>query len=417
MPGAVYVAGGFVTPFIGRRHPDFVTKPTPGGPRNPSLEEHLAAAVRGCLAQCGAGDGSCVDRAWVGNGFGELFSNQGHLGAAVGAAAPGLLNKPSCRLEGACASGGLAFEAAVLSVRAGCDVVLAAGAEVQTTATPRVGGDYLARASHYAKQRGIDDFTFPALFARRIKAYRERYGVEESALDLVALKAYANAARNPLAHMRSASLSAAQAQKSPRFLKNAELAPWLKSSDCSQVSDGAAAAIVASEQGLRKLGLSPSECVEVAAVEQATGDLFTDGDLTRLVTVGAAAQRAYAAAGLQPRDVGIAEVHDCFTVAELMMCEALGLAPPGGAPALVRSGATAITGRIPVNTGGGLLAFGHPVGATGIKQVVELWKQMQGKAGSYQVAGRPAVGIAANMGGDDKTAVVTLLRRTGAAKL
>lgn len=413
----VFIVGGYVTPFIGRRHPAFVDKETPGGPRNPTLEEHIASAVKGCLDSVGCAS-EAIDRAWVGNGFGELFSNQGHLGAAVAQAAPGLLYKPSARLEGACASGGLAFSTACDSLQAGDDVVLVVGAEVQANTSARQGGDYLARASHYQRQRGLDDFTFPAIFAKRMKAYREKYNLSDQDVDLVAIKAFQNASRNPLAHMHKVKLSAEQAAKSSRFLKNQELAPWLKNSDCSQVSDGGAALLLASEEGLRRLGVDVNSCVEVLAVAQATGDLLADGDPLRLTCVATAAERAYAAAHITPAQIQVAEVHDCFSVAELLMYEALGFCKQGEAIELVRRGHTALDGALPVNTGGGLLAYGHPVGATGVKQLVEIFKQMKGRCDSYQMSRRPALGLAANMGGDDKTAVVTLLKDASAqAKL
>ena len=160
------------------------------------------------------------------------------------------------------------------------------------------------------------------------------------------------------------------------------------------------------KEGLAKLGKSAADAIEVLAVEVATGDLYVDGDLTRMPTTQAAADRAYARAGLTAADIGVAEVHDCFTVTELLMMEALGFAAPGQAAARVRAGDTAIEGTLPINTGGGLVGFGHPVGATGVKQILEIYRQMKGLAGTYQIPGRPKFGLTANMGGDDKTAVV-----------
>jgi acetyl-CoA acyltransferase len=202
----------------------------------------------------------------------------------------------------------------------------------------------------------------------------------------------------------------ATSDKNPCFLNNAEFAPYIKMSDCSQVSDGASACIVVSEEGLRAMGKRPEDAVEILAIGHSVSSLYVDGDPTELSTVRHAAQKAYAAAGLNPSDVNIAEVHDCFTVTELMMYEALGFADPGQGAQLLRDGVTDIGGRLPVNTGGGLVGFGHPVGATGVKQVVELFRQMKGLCGAYQVPGTPQVGLAANMGGDDRTVLVTLLR-------
>jgi acetyl-CoA acyltransferase len=409
-----FILGGYITPFIGKKHPDFVWQKHPdfGRRENPTLEEYITQAVNGAFETTGV-DPAAVDKAWIGNFVGELFSSQGHLGAAVIGAHPGLLHKPSMRVEGACASGGLAFSCALDAIQGGTDVALVVGAEVQTTASARQGGDYLARASHYARQRAIDDFTFPALFARRAKACREAWGTSDEDLAYVSVKAYANANRNPLAHMRNVRMSFEVARSvgdsNPAFLGNEALAPYMKMSDCSQVSDGGAAAIVVSEEGLRRLGKNPSDAVEVLGLGHATGNLYEDGDMLSLDTTRAAAARAYAQAGVQAKDIGVAEVHDCFTITELLMYEALGFAGHGQGAGLAREGRTTLTGDIPVNTGGGLVGFGHPVGATGVKQLVELWRQMHGRCGDYQLAKPPRIGLAANMGGDDKTAVVTVL--------
>lgn len=407
-----FVIGGHISPFIGKNHPDFVWKRHPdfGKRENPTLEDYITGAVQGALAATGV-SAEVVERAWIGNFVGELFSSQGHLGAAVAGADPGLINKPIMRVEGACASGGLAFASALQAIQAGADVTLVAGAEVQTTASARTGGDYLARAAHYSRQRSIDDFTFPALFARRIKAYHEAHGLTESELAHVSVKAYANANKNPLAHMHAVTMThekAAGDVGNPKFLTNPEVKDFLKVSDCSQVSDGGAALILVSEAGLAKLGKTEADAIEVLSLAHATGNLFVDGDLLTMDTTAAAAQRAYAEAGLTPDAVQVAEVHDCFTITELLMMEALGFSAPGESVAQVIDGRTALTGELPINTGGGLVGFGHPVGATGVKQVLEIYRQMKGQCGDYQVDRSLEIGMTANMGGDDKTAVVGL---------
>jgi len=415
MARRIFVLGGHTTPFIGKKHPDFIWKRHPdfGKRENPSLEDYIRTAVNGALDATGT-PAAMVDKAWIGNFVGELFSNQGHLGAAVVGAHPDLMYKPVMRVEGACASGGLALASAVESIQAGSDVALVVGAEVQTTRSAREGGDILARASHYARQRSIDDFTFPALFGRRTKHYREAFGVSEADIGLASVKAYANANKNPLAHMRTITMDHATAsaagERNPNFLNNEEYAPFMKMSDCSQVSDGGSAIVVVSEEGLRKLGKSESDAIEIVALSHATGNLWEDGDFTKLDTTATAAKRAYAAAGMSPADIGVAEVHDCFTVTELMMTEAVGFADYGQGAGLLREGRTDIDGDIPVNTGGGLVGFGHPVGATGVKQVLEIYRQMKGQCGDYQMPKPPSTGLTANMGGDDKTVVVGLYR-------
>ena len=304
--------------------------------------------------------------------------------------------------------------AGVDAIKAGADLVLVAGVEVQTTASARTGGDYLARAADYERQRPMDDFTFPALFARRMKAYRTAFDVSEEDVGRVAVKAYNNANKNPLAHMRARKVdlefAKAPNDKNPNFLSNEEFSPWLKVTDCSQVSDGGAAMFLVSEAGIEKLGLNKSDCIELVGIGQATASLYEDGDLTEMSTTKLAAERAYGQANLGPMDVQVAEVHDCFTIAELLMYEALGFAERGKAAELVKEGVTDLDGRLPVNTGGGLVGFGHPVGATGVKQVLEIWRQMKGRCGDYQVSNNPKVGLTANMGGDDKSVVVALFQ-------
>jgi acetyl-CoA acyltransferase len=405
-----FIAGGANTTFLGKGHPDFIWKRHPdfGVRENPDLEALLQEAVDGTLADTGV-DPEQIDRLYIGNFTGELFCNQGHLGAALVGTHPAFAGKPSARLEGACASGGLAILAGLDAIASGADLVLVAGVEVQTTVSARVGGDYLARASHYRRQRGIDDFTFPALFAARIKAYRERYGLEDEDLGRIAVKAYGNANLNPRAHMHGRKLglehAAMASERNPNFLGNEELNPFLKLTDCSQVSDGASALLLCSPDGLASLGKSESDVVEIRGRGHAVSSLYQDGDAAQLEMVSKAIHQAYSEAGIGIGDVEVAEVHDCFTIAELMSYEAMGLAAPGEGSAVIRSGRTDIGGELPINSGGGLIGFGHPVGATGVKQPLEIYRQMKGLCGDYQVPGSPKWGLTSNMGGDDKTVV------------
>ncbi len=410
-----FIAGGANTTYLGKGHPDFIWSRHPdfGTRENPSLEETLQEAVDGCLADTGV-DPEAIDRLYIGNFVGELFVNQGHLGAALAGTHPAFAGKPAARLEGACASGGLAILAGLDAIAAGADLVLVAGVEIQTTASARAGGDYLARAAHYRRQRGIDDFTFPALFARRIKAYGERFGLTGEDLAHFAVKAYANANRNPKAHMHAKKMAfevaASANDRNPNFLGNEELNPYLKVSDCSQVSDGGSCILLASEAGIAKLGRTLADTVEIMGRGHAVDSLYTDGDPTALTTVRKATHQAMADAGISVGDIDVAEVHDCFTIAELMSYEAIGLAAPGQGAALARDGATSLQGRVPVNTGGGLVGFGHPVGATGVKQPLEIFRQMKGLCGDYQVDRALSWGLTSNMGGDDKTVVSFAIR-------
>ena len=409
----VYVLGGAHTPFIGKFHPDFIWKGHPdfGRRENPTIEEHLHRAVAGALEATGV-PATAIQKGYVGNFTGEIFASQGHLGASLAAAHPAFRNKPFARLEGACASGGLALTAGVDAIGAGVDVVLVAGVEVQTTMSAKDGADALARAAHYPTQRSIDPFTFPCMFARRTKAYMQAWSASEEEMAGIALKAYGNAARNPYAHMRAFRMTPEYAksasEKNPRFISNPEYKDWLKVSDCSQVSDGASCLVLASDTGLSALGKGREKATRILAYGHATAPLSEQAEPLDLATTRAAAAEAYRDAASGPERIEVAEVHDCFAVAEVLMYEALGFAGRGKGLDLIRDGATSLGGRLPVNTGGGLLAFGHPVGATGVKQALEIHRQMKGLCGDYQMARRPGRGLTANMGGDDRTSVVTI---------
>lgn len=404
----VYVLGGHTSKFIGKNHPDFIWKKHPlfGQKENPKLKEYIVETVQKTLGMNGT-DAKLVDKAYVSNFAGELFSSQGHLGSTLAEASDKLMFVPSMRVEGACASGGLAFNAAVDSVLAGNDICLVLGAEVQNTVSAREGGDFLARAADYERQRSLDDFTFPALFALRKQKYLARYGIKQEDVDAVVLKCYQNGHKNPLAHMHATPMTEKDVAESATFLSNAELKPYLKLAECSQVSDGASGLIVVSEEGLKKIGLDKSHAIELMSSQICTGNLYQDTDetLTDMLTSAEAAKRAYAKAGIKHTDVNVAEVHDCFAIAEVCMMDALGFSKKG-------EGAFVHKERPIVNCGGGLLSYGHPVGTTGVKQINEIFKQMKGKAGDYQLSGPVDIGLAANMGGNDKTTVVSIFKNT-----
>ena len=411
----VYIAAQAITPFIGKGNPAFIAKGHPdfGKRENPTLEDHFVAVIRKLIDEEGI-DPALIQRGYVGNFAGELFSNQGHLGAMVARADERLSGIGFARMEAACASGGVSTVSAVDAIQAGLDLVLVVGAEVQTTVRAREGADYLARAAHYATERGIDDFTFPALLARRAKAYKDAYGMTGRDLAHFTVKAYANGNRNPLAHMHAARMTLEQAAEAsegnPQILQNPELKPHLKVSDCSQVSDGAAVIVLASEAGLKKLNRAKADCVELRSYGFATNPLGRVKDLLRLDTAALAAREALHDAGIGPWDVQVAEVHDCFTIAELLMYEAVGWAETGQGLELIRSGRTTLEGDLPVNSGGGLVAFGHPVGATGVKQIAEIFRQMKGLCGDYQIGRELKRGLTMNMGGDDRTVVSTVIQ-------
>lgn len=408
-----YIAAVSLTPFLGKGHPDFIWKGHPdfGKRDNPGLEELLTRALQGLFAQ--GLNPKLVTRGYIGNFAGELFNQQGHLGAMVSRAVPELAGVGMARVEGACASGGLAMVSAAEAISAGHDVALVAGAECQTTVRAREGAEYLARAAHFAQERGIDEFTFPALFARRAKAYHETYGMPYSDTAYFTMKAMDNARLNPLAHMVANDWTLAKAQgdgdANPHFLANPDLKEALKVSDCSQVTDGAAALLLASEEGLAQLGVNRSQAIRLRSYHLATQPLGQTANPLRLDGAALAFRKAFEDAKIGVDDLEVAEVHDCFTIAECLMMEAMGLEKPGHGVSAVTSGKTTLGGSLPVNTGGGLLGYGHPVGATGVKQVIEIFRQMKGLCGAYQLSDRPSLGAVANMGGDDRTTYVAVL--------
>ena len=407
----VYVVGGAHTKFIGKFNPDFIWKKHPdfGKKENPSTLDYICNVTNKVIDDYDI-NAELIEKGFVGNFAGELFDNQAHLGAALAGAHKDLKYKPFMRVEGACASGGLAVVNAIDSILAGNDVILAMGAEVQTTESAKVGADFLARASHYKRQREIDEFTFPCLFARRIKAYLNEGGGSWDELNRVSYKAYSNGNKNPYAHMTKVKQTleniSEPSKYNPLFIENPEYHDYLKVSDCSQVSDGASAIIVCSEEGLAKLGKKKSDAIEILGYSHTVSSIFEDNNPLELTNTKRCADNLFRELNLKPFDFQIAELHDCFTIAEILMLEALGFAEQGKAKELVLAGETESTGKIPVNTGGGLISFGHPVGATGVKQIFEIFRQMKGLCGDYQLQNKPEMGITSNLGGDDLTSVI-----------
>lgn len=395
--------------FVGKDHPDF------GKVSNPSLEDHLRDAVLGALDETGV-DPSQIDKGYVGNFLGELFAKQGQMGALLPRVCPALDGKPFARVDAACASGGIAVLACIDALMGSADVCLAVGVEVETTVGSRDAADFMARAAHYASERAKDDFLFPHLFARRAKVYTEHYGVSRRDVALAVVKAYKNGQKNPKAHMRAASIdleAAAAVTSKNQFLSDVELRPHMTLSDCSQLSDGASALILVNERGLNKLGVSPSRATEITSTGCSVAGLGLPNDPLFLHNAARAAGEAYRDGNIGPNDVHVAELHDCFSITEIQLYEALGFAERGKGTHLLRDGVTDVDGRLPVNTGGGLMSFGHPVGATGVKQILEVHRQLMGKCGAYQVARTPRVGMSANIGGDDRTAVMVVQQSVG----
>lgn len=341
-----------------------------------------------------------IEAFYLGNFAGPSFVGQNHLAPYIGLAAglsPGI---PCTRIEDACASSGSAFFHAWQSVAAGIyDVALVAGVEKMTSQpTPKVT-EILAGAGDMSGE-GLAGATFPALFAMIARRHMYQYGTKREHLAAVAVKNHANGAKNPLAHMR-------KVVTFEQVLAGKPIAEPLTLYDCSLVSDGAAALLLTPLDRAREF---TSRFVRVLGVAQTSDHVPLDQkeDITTFRAVRSAGEKAYAMAGLGPRDIELAELHDCFTIAEIVASEDLGFVAKGDGGPFAAAGCTALGGTIPINTSGGLKAKGHPVGATGVGQICDVVMQLRGDAGERQVA-RHRTGLAQNLGGSGATCVVTIL--------
>ena len=365
-----------------------------------SILDLAVEAGRKCMKN-GAVAASQVQAFYLGNFAGPAFTGQNHLAPYV-ASAMGLENIPATRFEDACASSGSAFFHAWSAVAGGIyDVVLAAGVEKMTSQPTARVTDILAAAGDLGGEVKAGA-TFPAMFAMIARRHMYQYGTTREQMAAVAVKNHANGAKNPDAHMRKP-ITLEQA------LAGRMIADPLTVYDCSLVSDGAAAVLLCPAEQAAEFSSKP---IQVLGVAQASDRLALADkeDITTFHAVERAGQQAFAMARLTPGDVNLAELHDCFTIAEIIALEDLGFVRRGeGGPASV-SGITALNGRLPVNTSGGLKSKGHPVGATGVGQLCDLVLQMRCEAGERQVA-RADIGLAENLGGSGATCVVTILGR------
>ncbi|HII75468.1 MAG TPA: thiolase domain-containing protein [Methanolinea sp.] len=356
----------------------------------------------GALALEDAGvSGEQIGAMYVGNMSAGRFIEQEHIGALIADYA-GLASThiPSTRVEAACASGGLSFRQAFISVASGIeDIVVAAGVEKMTDVASGASVEALAGAAD-REWEGFVGATFPGLYAMIAHEYMSRYPLTREQLAQVAVKNHYNGARNPIAQFQ-------QEITLDTVLKSTLVADPLRLFDCSPITDGAAAVVLAPLDMARKFCDTP---VKVLASAQASDTiaLHDRREISTLDATVAAGKRAFTMAGLGPKDIDLVEVHDCFTIAEICAIEDLGFCAKGDAGRLTMEGVTALNGDIPVNTSGGLKACGHPVGATGIKQVCEVVMQLRGQAGKRQVDGA-RIGMTHNVGGTGATVAVHIL--------
>ena len=410
MKRKIYMAAGYNTISLGTGRKEFhPKKPRPG------IEHYIKEAGQGTLKMINGAKN--VDEGVVGNFMASRFVKQAHLGAFLPMIDEELRYKPSLCVEGACGSGGLSLISGIKSVLSeSADVVLSLGVEVQNSVKAIYGADILAGAGWFQDRKEGHAYFFPGQFSNRAGAYYEKYGRDK------ARKGFATWFKNAIENARLCPTAQEYDNKMPDLEKVGLTEPSPRSFtdhlnvfDCSKVSDGASAIAILSEEGLKKVGISKSEAIEVVGFSLKVDNLTKQPeDLTKLSTAKLAAKEALDNAGITINDVATIEVHDCFTVAGILMVEALGLAKPGEGADFVTNGNTSRTGKFPMNTTGGLIGWGHPTGSTGVHQAVTIWEQLTGKAGEAQIdipKDRP-YGMTVNMGGDDKTIVAIIYKKT-----
>lgn len=344
-------------------------------------------------------EGKEIEAMYIGNMSGGRYLAQEHISALI-ADYSGLaeLGTPSTRIEGADASGGLALRQAYLAVASGIhDIVIAAGAEKVTDVASEMTTDIMASSAD-REWEGFVGATIPALFALMAKLHFERYGTTSEDLAMVSVKNHKNGVLNPKAQFR-------REIRVEDVLNSPLVAEPLHLLDCAPLSDGASAVILANEKIAREYTDNP---VFIRACTQASDYLAVQNrrDITTMESVRKASSLAYRMAKISPEDVDVVEIHDSFTIAEIMAYEDLGFVEKGKGAELIREGITELTGSLPVNPSGGLKACGHAIGATGIRQAVEITLQLRGMAGKRQVDCE--TGLSLNIGGTGATAVVTV---------
>jgi acetyl-CoA C-acetyltransferase len=401
----VYILGGFQT--------DFARNWTKEG-------KHIAAMIResveGALAETGVAP-SEIGVGHVGNFAAELYAMQGHLGAFLVDVDPAFRGLPTGRHEAACASGSIALLAASAEIEAGrYDCALVVGVEQMKTVKPAVGGDYLGTAAWYELEAKGVEFPFPKLFGRLGDEYDRRYGLKDEHLAHIAAVNYGNAKRNPKAQTRTWYMSEDHARACDKY--NAPVGGRVKISDCSQVTDGAVAVILAGPDfaaaWAQRRGVALSTVPQLLGwghrtapltfddkVAESAGGTFVLPHTRRAITDALGRAGIADCWGLD----GI-ETHDCFTTSEYMAIDHFGLTAPGESWKAVEEGVIELGGKLPINPSGGLIGAGHPVGATGVRQLLDAALQTSGKApGGTQVAGARRFATL-NIGGSGTTSCV-----------
>jgi acetyl-CoA C-acetyltransferase len=378
-----------------------------------SVPEIITRAATETCASAGA-DPSAVDVAAIGATCNFSLNRQGLLAGLV-AMVPGLGGKPIEAVENACASGGQAIVSVLHKLLVGDgEVGLALGYEKMRGADGKADGKLIGEVLGYfshPEERPGKVFVFPHLFAEVMQAYMETYGATERDFAAIAATEYGNARHNPYAQMKENAVTIDQvlAIAGPnRYI--VEGLP-MKTFDCSQITDGYAGLVLATEKGLARLGLKKADCVQIAGYAQATDPLMKEGrDVLRPQGALRAMTRAYAMSGVTADEVNVAEVHDCFTVMAALATEVIGKAQPGGGARYWVDGKAAVDGECAINSSGGLIAKGHPIGATGIAMVGWCAWQLQGKAPAPLQVKAPRAAATFNIGGPVCASVCTVLK-------
>jgi acetyl-CoA C-acetyltransferase len=372
-------------------------------------------------------DPAAIESFYLGNFSSDLFEHQGHT-APLLADAVGLTPIPAARVENACASGATALRQGIMAIASGMvDVVLVGGAEKMTNLPTSDVTDTLATAADVPFEVAAG-FTFPGFYAAIATAYMARYGMKPEHLMNVAIKNHDNGALNPNAQFgvsiqkwMEGRIASAITKGKPAptwsdiwdFLHDDSANPmiaWpLRLFDCSPITDGAAALLLVAEERAKEFTDHPIHIIGSGQASDAA--LHDRADLTSLSAAKLAASQAYEMAGVTANDIRIAEVHDCFTIAEVVASEDIGFFAPGEGFKAAEDGMTARTGAKPINTSGGLKAKGHPVGASGVAQVFEIWKQMRVEAGERQVPVDVPLAMTHNVGATGSSCVVHIYER------
>lgn len=406
----VYMTAGYNTVALGTGRKEFnPKKPMPG------LEHYIKEAGEYTMNKVGGPEN--IDETVFGNFMAARFNKQAHLGGFAGMISKDLEFKPSISVEGACASGGLALITGIKSILAdAADVVLTLGVEVQNSMKAIYGADVLAGAGWYQKRKKSHAYFFPGQFSDRAGAYYDTYGFDYARKGLG--KWFANAMENAkLCHTAQEHYNRATDPEALYMTRKPDgrfFVDNLTVFDCSKVSDGASSIAIVSEDGLKKTGIPKDQAVEVVGVGHQVRNITEDPpNLVELTTIKQAAKEALDMAGISVDQLATIETHDCFSIAGVLGAEALGLAEPGKGAEFVAEGNTSRDGKIPINTTGGLIGWGHPTGATGVHMAVTIWEQLIGNAGNAQIniPDDKPYGMIINMGGDDVTVVAIVYKK------